>query len=304
MLGNHVVFEPHCFKYIHDAAGKVFVEYKNKGVIGRQWTISNIEQHYDFNAAMMLTPDNNSFSAFETNFTFANYYHVLYKKEQFVNLEADAVTGIKSWRFTEGGSDTREMARGGHGLGGLGYKFRSRPHICFCGCQPCPHAAFTGEPSDHRVHACTQEKADREQAADYVGTIDIGTPLVSMGDLNDSTAGNESLWLSIAKSKLMRADKSFRAAGGAGPSGVRTIAPNWGYVEVDYLVKIKVDSEGNVHYEKWKHPSGELTVLTKPKILTVTFKWLRVDEVSNGHQRYVLSMADYQRMTDAVKPVE
>ncbi|KOO35852.1 hypothetical protein Ctob_016176, partial [Chrysochromulina tobinii] len=88
------------------------------------------------------------------------------------------------------------------------------------------------------------------------------------------------------------------------PSGVRTIAPNWGYVEVDYLVKIKVDSEGNVHYEKWKHPSGELTVLTKPKILTVTFKWLRVDEVSNGHQRYVLSMADYQRMTDAVKPVE
>ena len=66
---------------------------------------------------------------------------------------------------------------------------------------------------------------------------------------------------------------------------------------------IKVDSEGNVHYEKWKHPSGELTVLTKPKILTVAFTWLRVDEVPNGHIRYVLSMADYQRMTGAVKPL-
>ena len=303
VLGNHVVFEPHCFKYIHDAAGKVFVEYKNKGVIGRQWTISNIEQHYDFNAAMMLTPDNNSFSAFETNFTFANYYHVLYKKEQFLNLEADAVTGIKSWRFTEGGSDARATARGGHGSGGLGYGFRSQPHVCFCGLQPCPHAEFTGKPSEHRVHACTQDKTDRAQALDFVGAIDVGTPLMSQGDLADSTAGNESLWLSIAKSKLKHADKSFKAAGGAGPSGVRTISANWGYIEVDYLVKIKVDSEGNVHYEKWKHPSGELTVLTKPKILTVAFTWLRVDEVPNGHTRYVLSMADYQRMTGAVKPL-
>ena len=84
---------------------------------------------------------------------------------------------------------------------------------------------------------------------------------------------------------------------------MRTISANWGYIEVDYLVKIKVDSEGNVHYEKWKHPSGELTVLTKPKILTVAFTWLRVDEVPNGHTRYVLSMADYQRMTGAVKPL-
>ena len=153
------------------------------------------------------------------------------------------------------------------------------------------------------MHACTQDKTDRAQALDFVGAIDVGTPLMSQGDLADSTAGNESLWLSIAKSKLKHADKSFKAAGGAGPSGVRTISANWGYIEVDYLVKIKVDSEGNVHYEKWKHPSGELTVLTKPKILTVAFTWLRVDEVPNGHTRYVLSMADYQRMTGAVKPL-
>ena len=53
-----------------------------------------------------------------------------------------------------------------------------------------------------------------------------------------------------------------------------------------------------MHYEKWKHPSGE------PKILTVAFTWyLRVDEVPNGHTRYVLSMVDYQRMTGAVKPL-
>ena len=39
------------------------------------------------------------------------------------------------------------------------------------------------------------------------------------------------------------------------------------------------------------------------KILTVAFTWLRVDEVPNGHTRYVLSMADYQRMTGAVKPL-
>ena len=30
---------------------------------------------------------------------------------------------------------------------------------------------------------------------------------------------------------------------------------------------------------------------------------MRVDEVPNGHTRYVLSMADYQRMTGAVKPL-
>ena len=56
VIGLHVVFEPHCFKGIHDAAGKVFVDSKNKAVLGRAWTISDIEQHYDYNAAMMLTP--------------------------------------------------------------------------------------------------------------------------------------------------------------------------------------------------------------------------------------------------------
>jgi len=39
------------------------------------------------------------------------------------------------------------------------------------------------------------------------------------------------------------------------------------------LAKIKTDSEGNVHYEKWRHPSGDRTVLTKPKILTIAFEW-------------------------------
>ena len=45
VIALHVVFEPHCFKYIHDAAGKVFVDNKDSGVMGREWTISDINEY-------------------------------------------------------------------------------------------------------------------------------------------------------------------------------------------------------------------------------------------------------------------
>lgn len=83
--------------------------------MGRNVTISDIEQHYDHNAATMLAPVTEDFNF---DFSFSNYIHVLYKKENFINLEADAVEGIKSWRFTQGGTDERAAARGGHGTGG------------------------------------------------------------------------------------------------------------------------------------------------------------------------------------------
>ena len=38
-------------------AGKVFVDSKNRGVLGREVTISNVAQHYDFNAATMISGD-------------------------------------------------------------------------------------------------------------------------------------------------------------------------------------------------------------------------------------------------------
>jgi hypothetical protein len=56
-------------------------------------------------------------------------------------------------------------------------------------------------------------------------------------------------------------------------------AKNWSYVDIDWLVKIKTDSAGSVHYEAWGQPHGERTVLTKPKILCVPIVWLR-EEVS------------------------
>ena len=68
-----------------------------------------------------------------------------------------------------------------------------------------------------------------------------------------------------------------------------------------WLVKIKTDSVGNVHYEAWSQPHGERTVLTKPKILTVPIEWLQVEEARNGRKRYILSAAMYQRLVDAVK---
>ena len=177
-------------RYIHDAAGKQFVDNKNKGVMGRTVTISNIDEHYDYNAATMLTPKKDSFGF---DFNFSNYIHVLYRESDFINLESDAVEGIRSWRFTEGGSDSRVLARGGS-EGGLGYRFRTQRHVCFCEGNPCPHGAFTGEPSLHRVLPCTQQKAEREQATHFVDAIKVGTPLASKGDLDDSTAGNEPLW--------------------------------------------------------------------------------------------------------------
>ena len=68
-----------------------------------------------------------------------------------------------------------------------------------------------------------------------------------------------------------------------------------------WLVKIKTDSAGNVHYEAWSQPHGERTVLTKPKILTVPIEWLREEEARNGRKRYIMSAATYQRLVDAVK---
>ena len=199
VIGLHVVFEPNCFKYIHDAAGKVFSENSKKAVLSRQWTISNVSEHYDYNAAMMLRPNNSSFNF---DFSFNNYIHVYYKEDDFINLESDAVNGIQSWRFTAGGTDPRATGRGGHG-GGLGYGFLSQPHVCLCGVTPCPHVDFTGTPTAHRVLPCTQEKSDREHATNFVGTIDEGTPLGSKGAVDDATSGNEPLWLSIAKGKAV-----------------------------------------------------------------------------------------------------
>ena len=294
VLGVHVVFEPHCFKGIHDAAGKVFVDYTTNAVKGRDWTITNIEEHYDFNAAHMLTPSNETFN-FEKVFEFKNYIHILYKKEDFIDLEATAVEGIKSWRCTEGGTDSRDVARGGHGVGGCGFNFRSHPHVCFCQCHPCPHEDFTGKPETHKVHACKQATTDREQATTFVDTIQEGTPLASKGDLEDATAGGEPLWLSISKGTMEKNDTPFKDASG------RTIARHWAFVDVKYLVKIKTDSKGDVHYEAWTQPQGERTVLTKPKILTVTFQLEKVEK-RNAPTRYVMKAADYQRLTNAVKP--
>ena len=144
------------------------------------------------------------------------------------------------------------------------------------------------------------------QATDFYGTIAEGSVLASPGDLKDSTAGNEAIWLSIAKGTIQTADKSFTVAGGTSASGLRTVNANWKYVEVQWLVKIKTDSKGDVHYEVWKQPrlaahdqEQPKTVLTKPKILTVTIT-LREEERRNCPMRYVLSAADYQRLISAV----
>lgn len=182
----------------------------------------------------------------------------------------------------------------------MGYSFRSQRHICFCEGSPCKHVDFTGSEhgcgDEHKVRACKQEKTDREQATGFVGTIKAGMPLASKGDLEDATAGGEPLWLSISKGEIEKNDKPFKDASG------RTICMNWSFVDVKYLVKIKTDAEGNVHYEEWTQPDGERTVLTKPKILTVKFKWLDVKERRNAATRFILSAVDYARLTDVVKP--
>mmetsp|Transcript_44071 Transcript_44071/g.143012 ORF Transcript_44071/g.143012 Transcript_44071/m.143012 type:complete len:248 (-) Transcript_44071:181-924(-) len=236
---------------------------------------------------------------FERDFEFKNYIHVLYKKDDFIDLEADEVSGIRSWRLTQGGTSSRAVGRGGAG-GGLGYSFRSQPNVCFCAAEKCAHGLFTGESTPHTVLACTQQKTDREQATDFFGTIDKGMPLASKGDLLDSTAGGELVWFAVAKGKIKVADAPFRAAGGTTSTGTRTIATNWAYVDVEWLNKIKADSEGNVHLEAWAQPHGERTVLTKPKILTVPTSWLR-EYQEGGRARYVLSASDYQRLVDAVR---
>ena len=73
------------------------------------------------------------------------------------------------------------------------------------------------------------------------------------------------------------------------------------YMDIKWVVKIKTDSAGNVHFEEEKGASGERTVLTKPKILTVAFTWKDIIERRNAATRYVLSAADYQRLLGAVK---
>jgi hypothetical protein len=99
------------------------------------------------------------------------------------------------------------------------------------------------------------------------------------------------------------------------------------YVAIQWLVKIKTDSAGNVYYEAWKQPQEEdeptsavveedededededeeaeppPTVLTKPKILTVVFKWHRVEPAKNNvPERFVMDAATYQRLVNACK---
>ena len=109
------------------------------------------------------------------------------------------------------------------------------------------------------------------------------------------------MWLSIAKGEVETAKDKFKAAGGTGTSGTRTIATGWTYVDIQWLIKIKTDSNGDVHYEAWAQPRGERTVLTKNKILTVEIEWLRVEKRRNAPDRYVLSAVTYQRLVDAVK---
>ena len=53
---KHIVFPPHCFKYSHDAAGKLLAENVQKGIMSRAWTISDVSEHYDYNAATMVCP--------------------------------------------------------------------------------------------------------------------------------------------------------------------------------------------------------------------------------------------------------
>ena len=89
----HLVSEPHCFKGIHDAAGKVIAGNREKGVKERVWTISDVSQHYDYNSATMIKPKNERINM---DFSFSSYYHVLYKKPDFINLEAAPVVGTES----------------------------------------------------------------------------------------------------------------------------------------------------------------------------------------------------------------
>lgn len=220
---------------------------------------------------------------------------MLYEKEQFIDLESHEVKGIKSWRFTAGGTDSRVTACSD----GLGYYFHSQPHVCFCGVNPCPHTKFTGKATKHEVLPATQQKADREVATTFFESIVEGTAIASKGEVTDSTSRGEPIWISIAKGQPEQAASKFTAAGGAA-GGTRTIAEGWRYVDIAWLDKIKTGSNGDVYYELWTQPHGERTVLTKPKVLSVEIK-LREVKLRNGPTRYLLTAADYQRLVDAVK---
>ena len=87
--------------------------------------------------------------------------------------------------------------------------------------------------------ATKQEKTDREQAASFFDGIKTGMPLASKGAVDDSTSGEEALWLSVAEGEMKINNKAFTAAGGAGASGTRTIAANWKYVDIQWLVKVR-----------------------------------------------------------------
>ena len=100
-----------------------------------------------------------------------------------------------------------------------------------------------------QVLPCAQQKPDRELAASFIDTIKAGTPLASKGAVDDSASGDEPLWLSVAKDIARTAEAPFQAAGGTGTRATRTIATNWKYVDIQWLVKIKTDAQGNVHYE-------------------------------------------------------
>ena len=119
------------------------------------------------------------------------------------------------------------------------------------------------------------------------------------------SARRTALALRIAEAEAVINKEPFTAAGGVGQSGSRTIAKNWLYVDIKWLVKIKTDSKGDVHYEAWEQPHGKEEpprhVLNKPKILTVEIKWLREEKVYNGATRHVLSAADYERLVEACK---
>ena len=231
-------------------------------------------------ASAQLEPKNEKLNL---DFSFSNYIHVLYRSDDFIKLDADAVEGITGWRLTSGGTDSRAVARGGAG-GGVGYTFHSQKNVCFCAARPCTHAVFTGTPEVHKVCAASQETADRAQATDFFATVVAGTPLASVGEVEDATSAGEPIWFSISKGEARREPavhtaprhrppppapaqvtanpEKFTAAGGAGASGTRTIAKGWSFVDVQWLVKIKTDTDGNIHYEPWRQPHDERTAHT------------------------------------------
>ena len=87
----------------------------------------------------------------------------VFRIETRPNWSAPRNVGISRNIDALGGTTQRAVAHSGHS-GGLGYSFRSwfhsQPHVCFCECKPCKHAAFTGTPSEHTVLPSTQQAKD------------------------------------------------------------------------------------------------------------------------------------------------